>query len=321
MIGRESCADFQIADDAGIERFGERDAGVPGFFAARGAAGEDQHLLGIFEHRRRLLDQIGRRRGRDGWHEARDVDRRQLLGDFHLLQFGVEIDVDRALRRGVGNPGAAQNRLARGAGRGRLVVPFGVFAHQRALVARGVDPVDPGPALDRIDRAGGAEDEHRHAVAPGVEHGHGGVHQPDIGMHRGGHGLAGNFCITVGDGDGGFLMQAEQHLRRGIAEIIDDAVVQAAIARARGERDIGNIQRTQRIGDHVAAETGRIGAGRRRALEAGDRGVGGIGFGACGRGLGRRHGGHFLSCWGFRAGWAASNRIAGRYATGREVTA
>ena len=264
MIGGKARADFQIADDAGIERLGERHAGIPGLLAARSAAGEDQHLLGAFQHRRRLLDQIGRRRGRDRRHEAGDVDRRQLLGDFHLLQFGVEIDVDRPLRCGVGNPGAAQDRLARGAGRGRLVVPFGVFAHQRALIARGVDPVDPGPALDRIDRAGGAEHEHRHAIAPGIEHGHGGVQQPDIGMHGRGHGLAGNFCITVRDGDGGLLMQAEQHLRRGIAEIIDDAVVQPAIARARGERDIGNVERAQRIGDHVAAETRRIGAGRRR---------------------------------------------------------
>src|SRR4029077_8170225 len=107
----------------------------------------------------------------------------------------------------------------------------------------------------------------------------------------------------------------------GIAEIVDDTVVQAAIARARGERDIGNVQRAQRVRNHVAAETWRIGAGRRRALEAGDGGVGGIGFGACSRGLGRRHGRHFLNGWGFGGGWAASNRIAGRYATGREVTA
>ena len=149
-------------------------------------------------------------------HVARHVKRRQLLGELRLLHLGVEIDVDRALRRGVGDPGGADQRLARGAGRSRLVVPFGVVAHQRALVARGVDPVDPGPAFDRIDRAGGAKDEHRHAVAPGVEHRHGRVLQPDIGMHRRGHRLAVDFGIAVRDGDRRFLVHAKQHLRHAL---------------------------------------------------------------------------------------------------------
>ena len=87
-------------------------------------------------------------------------------------------------------------------------------------------------------------------------------------------GLAGHLGIAVGDGDRGFLVQAEQHLRLRIAEIIDDAVVQAAIARARRERDIGNVERAQRVGDDVTAETRRIGAGRRRAFDLGDGGVG-----------------------------------------------
>ena len=42
MVGREARADLEIGDDAGIERLGERDARVPGFLAARGAAGQDQ---------------------------------------------------------------------------------------------------------------------------------------------------------------------------------------------------------------------------------------------------------------------------------------
>ena len=143
------------------------------------------------------------------------------------------------------------------------------------------------------------------------------VHQPDIGVHGGDHRLAGDFGIAVGDGDGGFLVQAEQHLRLGIAEIIDDRVMQPAIARARGERDIGNIERAQRLGDDVRAEARRIGAGRRRTF---DRGNGGIGIGgASGRGLGRRHGGHFLLIRLGGVGRATSNRIMSLCATGREV--
>ena len=117
-------------------------------------------------------------------HEARDVDGRQLLGELGLLQFGVEVDVDRAHRCGIRHPGRADERLAGRRRRGRLIVPLGVVAHDRALVARGVNPVDPRPALGGIDRAGGAKDHNGHAVAPGVEDRHGGVEQADVGMHR-----------------------------------------------------------------------------------------------------------------------------------------
>ena len=175
------------------------------------------------------------------------------------------------MRRGVGDPGRAQHGLARGGGRGGLVVPFGVAAHQRALIARGVDPVDPGPPLRRVDRTGGAEHDHRHAVAPGVEDRHGGVHQPDIGMHRRRHRAAGDLGIAMRDRDRAFLVQAEQHLRPLVAEIIDQRVMQAAIARARIERDIGNVEGAQRFGDHVAAEASRVAARRHRTF---DRGLG-----------------------------------------------
>ena len=194
------------------------------------------------------------------------------------------------MRRGVGDPGAAQDRFARGARRGRLIVPFGVATNERALIARGVDPIDPGPPLHRIDRAGGAEHHDRHAVAPGVEHRHGGVLQPDIGMHGGGDRLAGDLGPAVRDGDGGFLMHAEEHLRHGVAEIVDDAVMQPAIARARRDRDVGNFQRAQRVGDHVAAEARRVGAGGVRTLDRGDRCIGGrLRAWARGRRAGRGH--------------------------------
>ena len=222
----------------------------------------------------RRLDRFGRRCAFDRRHETLGVDRGDRLGQFGFLHLGVEIDVSRPARRGIGDPAGAQDRFARGDGRGRLVVPFGIAAHQRALVARGVDPVDPGPALGRVDRAGGAEHDHRHAVAPGVEDRHGGVHQPDIGMHRRRHRLAGDLGIAVRDGDRGFLVQAEQHLRPLIAEIVDQTVVQAAIAGARIERDIGNVERAQRVGHHVAAEAGGVDAGRDRAV---DRRLGDVG--------------------------------------------
>ncbi len=54
-----------------------------------------------------------------------------------------------------------------------------------------------------------------------------------------GHGLAGDLGVAMRDSPRGFLVQAQQHLRPLIAEIVDQTVVQAAIARTGIERDIG----------------------------------------------------------------------------------
>ena len=136
------------------------------------------------QHRHRLRDLLRRSGRRHIRHEPGNIDRRQRIRQRRFLHAGVEVDIDRAHRRRLRQPAGTQHRLARRFGRGRLIVPFGIVADQRALIARGVDPVDPGPALRRIHRSGRAEHQHRHPVAPGVEDRHRRVHQPDIGMHR-----------------------------------------------------------------------------------------------------------------------------------------
>ena len=82
------------------------------------------------------------------------------------------------------------------------------------------------------------------------------MHQSDIGMDCGGHHLVGDFGIALRDMDRMFFMQAEQHFRAFVTQIIDDGIMQAAIARAGIERDIGQIERAQRLGDDVAAKVG-----------------------------------------------------------------
>ena len=90
--------------------------------------------------------------------------------------------------------------------------------------------------------------------------------------------------------------------------------MQAAVARAGIERDVGNVERAQRLGDDVAAEAGGIDAGRRRAVEAGDFGVG------CARRGGRgRTSATVLSPQARPAGGGASNRITRPDAIGREL--
>ena len=90
----------------------------------------------------------------------------------------------------------------------------------------------------RIHRAGGAEDDHRRAIAPRVEDRHARMHQPDVGVQRHGHRLLGHLAVAVGDRDRMLFMQADDHLRIAVAEIIDDAVVKSAIAGTGHQGDI-----------------------------------------------------------------------------------
>ena len=56
-----------------------------------------------------------------------------------LLQPGIQHDIGRTLGRGVGDPERAGHRFTGGSDAARLVVPFGVAAHDCTLVAGGVE--------------------------------------------------------------------------------------------------------------------------------------------------------------------------------------
>jgi hypothetical protein len=251
MIGGERRPDLEARRHPGADRLGERDPLFPRGDVAGDAAGQDHGMLGVLEPLGRLLDEVGGRGIDDRRHIALGVIGRQRLLQHRLLHFRVEIDIDRSLRRGIAQPRRPQQRFARGGRGSGLVVPLGVVADDRALVGGGVDPIDPGPPFGGVDRPGGAEDDDGHAVAPGVEDRHGGVEQPDIGMHRCRHRLAGDLGVAVSDRDRRFLVKAQQHLRRGIADMVDQAVMETAIAGAGIECDIGNVEVAQHLGDHV----------------------------------------------------------------------
>src|SRR5262249_22514825 len=67
--------------------------------------------------------------------------------------------------------------------------------------------------------------------------------------------------------DGAFFMQAQQHLRSLVSQVVHQAIVQAAVTRAWIERDIGDLGCAQRVRDHVAAEAGIVDARRNRPVE------------------------------------------------------
>ena len=128
------------------------------------------------------------------------------------------------------------------------------MANHRGLITRRMDPLDPWPALLRVDGTRRADNDHGRAVAPCVEDRHGSVHEAHVGMDGGGHRLAGDRGVALRDGDRVLLVQAQKHSRVLVAEIIDDAVVQAAIAGAGIERDIGNVKGAKGFRHHIAAE-------------------------------------------------------------------
>ena len=252
MIGRERGRRLDVGEDLGLQLLGERHARLPAVEAAANAAGEDAGIPGAGEQLRRAPQRFRRRLHRIRTREARHLGQRRQGADLRLLQRRVEVDVRRRAGRRLRHLHGAQQRFVRGRDRARLVVPLGVIAHQRALVGGGVDPVDPRPAARRVPRTGGAEDQHRHAVAPGVEDRHRRVHQADVGVHHRPHHLSGGLGVAMRHGDGRLLVQAEQHLRPLVPEVIDDRIVQPAVARAGIQREIGDVERAQHRRDGVA---------------------------------------------------------------------
>ena len=79
------------------------------------------------------------------------------------------------------------------------------------------------------------------------------MHQPDIAVQDAGHRLVRRLGIAVGDGDRVVLVHAQQHAGGVVAEVVDEAVVQAAVAGAGIEADIGDAEAPQHLGGDVAA--------------------------------------------------------------------
>jgi hypothetical protein len=73
--------------------------------------------------------------------------------------------------------------------------------------------------------------------------------------------------VPVRDGDSMFLVQTKQELRPLVSKIVDDAVVQTSEARARVDRDVGNVERTKGVRDNVAAEDHIPSRNRNRPLD------------------------------------------------------
>ena len=199
--------------------------------------------------------------GRHGRGRPRHALRRHLRLDLkrRLLQPRVVAHVDRALRlrhhRGIGAHEAFRHAF-NGA---RLVVPFRIVADGFALHESRMAPVDVWPPLALVHRAGSAHDEDRRAVDIGIVDRHLSVQQSDKIVQNDTHRLARRAGIAVRDLHGGLFMLTDQKLRL-VAAVVDDAVVQAAKARARIHRDVGEVVVLQQVDDDVRLVLSIIGA-------------------------------------------------------------
>ena len=117
-------------------------------------------------------------------------------------------------------------------------------------------PVDPGAAVSRIHWPGAAQDDDRQPVSPGVINRHRRMLQTDDIMHRGGHRPACGARVAVSQRHGDLFMIAENDLRRMIAAIVDQRIVQAAEGRSRIDRDILDLEGFDRIDDDIRAPLG-----------------------------------------------------------------
>ena len=104
----------------------------------------------------------------------------------------------------------------------------------------------------RIHRARGPHDEDRHAIAKGIVNAHHAMHEADIGVNDRRHRFAGGFGIAMCNANGMIFMQAQDHARIDIAQMVDDGIMQAAIAGTGIEAHIGKAKAAQHLRGHIA---------------------------------------------------------------------
>jgi hypothetical protein len=72
------------------------------------------------------------------------------------------------------------------------------------------------------------------------------VHDADVAVKNDRHRPAGHLGVTVRDRNSGLLVQGKQHGRVRVAQVVHQAVVQAAEARAGNERDVLDVDGARR---------------------------------------------------------------------------
>src|ERR1700730_1837567 len=139
--------------------------------------------------------------------------------------------------------------------RGGLVVPLGEVADDLPDIDAGMDPLGAGPTLVGFHDIA-AHDEDGHAVTPGIVHRHGGMLQADDAVAGHGHGLAFDLGVALRHVHGDVLVHAGDDLGL-VVGVIDNRLVQAAVARGAIDRHVFDAERIEHVGHEIAA-AGRL---------------------------------------------------------------
>src|SRR5215510_5050031 len=215
-----------------------------------GEVGDDRYSIGGGQSVGRLL-QRGRIRGWSCGNVYRAVGRHfDVMIQLRFLETRIVTHIDRTLARAHHDGVSPRKSAGHAVDGGRLVIPLDEIADHFTLSVGRVDPVNKWTAFRLGHGTGGADDKNRRAVEIGVVDAHGRVQQTDEVVHDGDHRLAFGTGIAVGDLDGDFFVLAEQH-RRIVLAVVDQRVVQPAIARARVERDIFEVVTLDHVDDDV----------------------------------------------------------------------
>ncbi len=270
-----------LVDHPRLQQLGELHQQRDACRRARRAVDDDHRVLRAGEEPRRFLHGARvalRRRGR---HVARDVGLFAVLLHRLLLQAGVERDRHRAVRRRHRDLVGAHERLREMLQRHRRVVPLGEVAHQRVDVLRGVEGRHARRPVRGVQVVA-ADDDHRHAVAPRVVDAHGGVLQADRAVAQRHQRLAGDLEVAVRHADRGLLVHAGEELGHPVAAVVDQRLVDGAVAGGAVGRQVLDVERL----DDVDHEVGPGDAFDARQLARR------LGLGRCNLHRRRQRGGH-----------------------------
>ena len=158
--------------------------------------------------------------------------------------------------------------------RHRRVVPLGEVAHQRVDVLRRMKGRHARRAIGGVHVVA-ADDDHRHAVAPGIVNAHRRMLQADGAVHQRHQRFAGNLEVAVCHADGGLFMHAGEEFGAFVLAVIDQRLVQGAEARSRIAGQIFDVERLDDVDHEVGAGFAAfvLELGRRAGFGGGDFGV------------------------------------------------
>lgn len=140
----------------------------------------------------------------------------------------------------------------------RLLVEFEHWAHESRLISAGMDPVNPGAATRIIKGPSRSQNKHGDAARKSIVDGHGGVHETNVGMERNGHRPFRDLCVSMGDSYGVLLVKTGDHLGGRIATVVNNAIVDASIARARVESDIAKVKAGDLLCNGITAQANKV---------------------------------------------------------------